>query len=233
MAARLRHLIRERRNVGVVGRDRGLPVRLTGPLAAGINAADTDVHPVARHVVPLHIGLLLKPLHRGRRVPGHRENEFRVVMAVTAFKRLKGEEFRRIEDVLLAGGVMRLQLIFHSLLKFSHFLRAGLLIGVLLHDVADRRGHRKELLGFRIHRGHVAFRARRVPADHRHFFKDDHLRAALSRRNGGREPRAARTHDHNISGFSSKSRARDHHGKSSRNQSFFHLLSCVCIGTQQ
>ena len=198
MAARLRHLIRERRNVGVVGRDRGLPVRLTGPLAAGINAADTDVHPVARHVVPLHIGLLLKPLHRGRRVPGHRENEFRVVMAVTAFKRLKGEEFRRIEDVLLAGGVMRLQLIFHSLLKFSHFLRAGLLIGVLLHDVADRRGHRKELLGFRIHRGHVAFRARRVPADHRHFFKDDHLRAAIHRGRGCHHAGSAAANDDHV-----------------------------------
>ena len=106
------------------------------------------------------------------------------------------------------------------------------------HRVGVENGRRivrhavRDLL-LRAGRVHAAFGAVGVAAEVGHLLEDDHLRAALSRRNGGREPRAARTHDHNISGFSSKSRARDHHGKSSRNQSFFHLLSCVCIGTQQ
>ena len=139
-------------------------------------------------------------------------------------------EFRakRQEPLFSARGVFGQRLQKRRVIEVvAAFHRVGVENGrrIVRHAVRD--------LLLRAGRVHAAFRAVGVAAEVGHLLKDDHLRAALSRGDGGREPRAARTHDHDVSGFSRKSRTRDQHGKSSRNQSFFHLLSSRFIGIQQ
>ena len=189
----------ERTDVGVVRGDRRLAVGLTRPLAARIEAADADVDPAARHVEPRHVGLGVKPLHGGRGVAGHRENELGVVLAVTAHDRLKRKELGRVEDVLLASGVMLGELLENRLLKLGGLGTAGdLRVRVLGDDVAHSLRHRQKLFGLGIHGGHVAFGAGGVAAEHGHLLKDDHGRAVVDGRRGGNHAGAARTDDDHV-----------------------------------
>ena len=129
-------------------------------------------------------------------------------------------------------GAKRQEPLFSARGVFGQRLQKRRVIEVVaaFHCVGVENGRRivrhavRDLL-LRAGRVHAAFGAVGVTAEVSHLLKDDDLRAALSRGDGGRQSRAARTHDHDVSGFSRKSRARDQHGKSSRNQSFFHLLS--------
>ena len=153
---------------------------------------------MAGHVLPGHVGLLVEPKHRGRGVFRHRENELRVVLAVPAHDRLKGEEFGRVEEVLFARGIVCGQLFLHDLLQFGRFLRAGGTIGVLRDDGAHGGRHVEELFGLGVDRGHIAFGTGRVAAQHRHLFENDHGSAPVDGGRGRDHARAAPAHDDHV-----------------------------------
>ena len=147
---------------------------------------------------PSHVGLLVEPQHRFGRIFRHRENEFRIVFAVAAHDGLQREEFGRIEEILSAGGVVLGELLLDDLLQPGRLLRTSRTIRVLRDDVAHRGRHVEKFRGIGVHRGHVPFGTRRIAAQHRHLFENDHGRAVVDGRGGRHHPGAASAHDDDV-----------------------------------
>ena len=78
----------------------------------------------------------------------------------------------------------------------------GLFADGLNNSIFQRVGHRQELLPFGIGSIESTGAAQRVSPDNRHLFKhDDAVLSCPSGRHGGRQTRAARTHNHKVITF--------------------------------